>query len=112
MLVPRKSKIVEYQSVFLPELTFTLKVFDFEEDDEFSLLSFKHAQKDGNGDLKKDENGLNIINNEPYYIDMFNYGVESITGIDLKEDFDLPHKVIKEVVNKLRKVNSVLDLEK
>lgn len=110
-LVPPKSKLIDYKSVYLGDkLTFKLKVFDFEEDEEYSQLIFKHAKKKGN-DFVSDEDGNYIIDNESYYTDMFRLGVKEIHGLKGKK-FKPAWKVIKEIVNKIRFINSVQDTEK
>lgn len=110
-LVPPKSKLIDYKSVYLGDkLTFKLKVFDFEEDEEYSQLIFKHAKRKGK-ELVKDDKGNYIIDNENYYSDMFRLGVKEIHGLKGKK-FTPSWKIIKEIVNKISSINSVQDLEK
>ena len=104
-LVPPKSGLVEYKSVYYQEDNapiFMLKIFDFEEDQEYTSLIIKNSDKD--------EDGKIIINNEQYYIDLFRLGVPEIKGVEGK--FTPSWKVIKEVVNKIVSINSVSELEK
>jgi len=119
-LVPPKSKLVEYKSVILSAdspIRFMLKVFDFEEDDNFSVLALEHARKNDDGTLFEDDNGDLEILNDAYYVDMFKMGCPEIKGLKVNEGeekakFTPPWKVIKEVVNRVRRINTFIDLEK
>jgi hypothetical protein len=120
-LVPPKSGQFEYKSLYMPELTFILKIFDFDEDEIQSSMLFKHAKIDDKGKFVKDSKGHYIIDNDSYYYDVFKFGVKDIIGIDkigLKPDengkiFYRPSiKILKEVVNKINKINTVTELEK
>lgn len=110
-LVPPKSKIIEYKSVYLDDITFVLKVFDFDEDDVSSSLLLKNAKLNEKGEFEKDENNRIIIENDKYYCDIFELGVKEIHGLKT-ENFSPSWKVIKEIVNKILVINSVSDLGK
>jgi hypothetical protein len=110
-LVPPKSKTVEYKSVYLKDITFILKVFDFDEDDMSSSILLKNAKINDKGEFEKDENKRIIINNDKYYCDIFELGVKEIHGLKT-ENFSPSWKVIKEIVNEILVINSVSDLEK
>lgn len=109
-LVPPKSKIVEYESPYLKDVKFKVKVFDFEEDDKFQRLLFDNIETSENGELLKDENGHYLLKEEQYYIDCFKMLVPEIIGIT--GTFSPSWSVIKSVVNYGKSINSVTELEK
>jgi len=101
-LVPPKSKTIEYESIHLKEITFILKVFNFEEDNKFTQIILDNRII---ADGKEDD-----FNGEQYYIDAFKLGVKEIKGIE--GPFSPSWRVIKEIVNKIIEINTATNLEK
>lgn len=101
-LVPPKSKIIKYQSPFHDGVTFKLKVFDFDEDDLYTQLTLKHIKIEGDK--------VEYVNSEEYYLNVFKLGVKEIDGV--KGKFRPSWKTIKNVVNKISEINSVVDVKK
>jgi hypothetical protein len=109
-LVPPKSKLIEYTSLYMSGVIFSIKILDFEEDETFNSLLFKHAKKDSEGNVLKDEKGNFTIDNEGYYIECFKLFIKEVKGVEGK--FSPPWRVIKEVVNQAILANTVTELEK
>lgn len=101
-LVPPKSKVVEYVSVY-DKLTYTLKVFDFEEHNKFRSLLIECSEFDESGKLLS-------TNDEDYTIKVCQLGIDSISGVDGK--FTASWDVIKEIARKIVSINEVVELEK
>ena len=105
-LVPPESKLIEHK---VQGVVFKLKVFDFDEHDEYNNVLFRHSKmKDGK--FEKDENGDYIIDNASYYLDIFKLGCPEIVGV--QGEYKPSWQIIKSVVNKIIAINSVTDLEK
>ena len=108
-LVPPKGKLIDYESPYLKGVTFKLKVFDFSEDDEYTGILLRNC---------KEIEGNLIVDNENYYIEIFNLGVSDVIGLDIKPDkegkvkFQPTVKVFKTVVNKIIEINNPSSLEK
>ena len=103
-LVPPQSKVVKFETPYLEGVAFNLKVFNFDEDEQYNALIFEHSNI-GNAEGEEVE-----IDNENYYLEVFKLGVSDIEGVEGK--FTPSWRVIKSVVNKIVAINSVTELEK
>ncbi len=120
LTVPPKNKLVEYESRLLKEgsgLVFVLKILDFDEDDILSSLLTKYSKKTRDGKLKEDKDGNLIVNNNDYYAEMFKLLVKEIKGLEIPKGkrsikFSPPWRMIKEVVNEGRRINSQINTGK
>jgi hypothetical protein len=120
LTVPPKNKLVEYESRLLKEgsgLVFVLKILDFDEDDILSSLLTKYSKKTRDGKLKEDKDGNLIVNNNDYYAEMFKLLVKEIKGLEIPKGkssikFSPPWRIIKEVVNEGRRINSQINTGK
>jgi hypothetical protein len=93
-LVPPTSKLIDFETPYLKDVVFNLKVFNFEEDEQYQELLMQSEGK----------------YSEDIYIDLFKLGVDSIKGVEGK--FTPNWRVIKSVVNKIISINTVTELEK
>ena len=115
-LVPPKSKLVSFNSAYLPAkgdgcLTFKLKVFDFKEDEKRCDLMVKHAILNKDGSFKKDKYGSYVIKDDDYYIALFKLGVKEIKGLEGKK-FIPQWPIMKEIVQKIIEINTAVTTEK
>lgn len=104
-MTPPKSGTEAYTSIHDTELTFILKIFDFEEDDIYSAMILKYMAINSKGVLVLDTNKKPVVSCKEYYVDVFEFGVIEIKGLTTNEYYP-SWKVIKEIVNKISELNS------